>query len=170
MADQSTVLCAWCGQTLARVPLSAFGAPVWHGMCAACLGGPGSGMFPTQSLYGLSSDEYDKLPFGLMELDASGRVLSYNAAEEQLAGLSRDDTVGKNFFTEVAPCTRVQQFEGVFHEMVNRGETARETFDFVFRFAAGDRFVHIALCYEATTARALIIVQVAAPSNDGTAV
>ena len=71
--------------------------------------------------------------------------------------------LGRDFFKDVAPCTRVREFEGLFREMVEMGETARRTFDFLFRFAGGDRFVHIAMCYDAPSKRALILVQAAAP-------
>ncbi len=155
------MVCAWCGTALADVPGSAYGEPVWYGMCEPCAGGPGRGLFPTQSLYEMTAGEYDALPFGLLELDRDGTVVKYNAAEEVLSGCRRDDVLGRKFFTEVAPCTRVQEFEGVLQEMLARGEDARHAFDFVFKFAGGDRFVHVVLCYEASRERALILVQVA---------
>ncbi len=161
MTDISTVLCAWCGKTLAEVPLPHYGAPVWYGVCGSCHGGSARGLFPTQSLYGLSQPEYDALPFGLLELDPDGRVLQYNSAEESLTGLSRESVLGKLFFTDVAPCTRVREFEGTFRDMVAAGESGRQAFDFLFRFAEGDRFVHIAMCYEAVAQRAVILVQAA---------
>lgn len=171
MTQTSRVLCAWCGVELARVPLAQHGSPVWYGMCDTCAGGIGAGLFPTQNLSDLSVEAYDRLPFGLLELDAHGRVRKYNAAEETLSGLQRDAVLGRDFFGDIAPCTRVREFEGVFREMVSAGETARRTFDFVFRFAGGDRYVHIAMCYDAPSARAQILVQAAAsgqaPAPDG---
>ena len=162
MDDTTRVVCAWCGRDLAEVPLADHGSPMWYGVCAGCSTGVGKGLFPSQSLSDLSEDQYDRLPFGLLELDATGHVRKYNAAEEALSGLQRDAVLGRDFFKEVAPCTRVREFEGVFREMVERAETARRTFDFLFRFAGGDRFVHIAMCYDAPSERALILVQAAA--------
>ncbi len=165
MADTSRVVCAWCGKDLAEVPRADHGSPVWYGMCDDCSGGVGKGLFPTQSLTNLSEEVYDRLPFGLMELDAQGRVRKYNAAEEALSGLQRDAVLGRDFFKDIAPCTRVREFEGVFRDMAAEGKTARRTFDFLFRFAGGDRFVHIALCYDAPSECALILVQAAASQD-----
>ena len=169
MADTSRVVCAWCGTDLAEVPLADRDSPVWYGMCGACSGGVGKGLFPTQSLSDLSEEVYDRLPFGLMELDARGHVRKYNAAEEALSGLQRDAVLGRDFFNDIAPCTKVREFEGLFREMVVEGKTARRTFDFLFRFAGGDRFVHIAMCYDAPSACALILVQAAASQDHSAA-
>ncbi len=118
-------------------------------------------MFPTQNLYELDETEYDALPFGMLALADDGTVLVYNAAEERLSGLHRSQVVGRNFFTEVAPCTRVREFEGVFRDMVQARAPARHAFDFLFRFQSGERFVHIAIVYDAAMARAVILVQTA---------
>lgn len=94
----------------------------------------------------LSREELDVLPFGVIELDASGTVLSYNKAEERLAGRTRADVVGKNFFRDIAPCTRVQRFFGAFEVGVER-KALNEVFDFTFHFPTGDREVRIRMIY-----------------------
>lgn len=167
MARQSTVVCAWCGKQLAVMPMVDAAAPVWYGLCDTCARRPGGGLFPTQNLYGLAAADYDRLPMGLLQLSPDATILAYNSAEEALTGFARTQVIGRNFFTEVAPCTRVQAFEGVFREMVERGVTARQAFDFVFRFAGGERFVHIAMVYDASRAQALILVQAADPDAQG---
>ena len=90
----------------------------------------------------MSAAEIDELPFGAIQLDGSGTVLAYNRYEAALAGRERAKVVGKNFFREVAPCTRVREFFGAFEEGVRRRELD-EVFDFVFRFPQGDRHVRI---------------------------
>lgn len=162
MTDASTVYCAWCEAVLNEVPAVEYGVTAWYGLCASCAGGPAQGLFPTSNLAQLSEAEYDALPFGLLEVDRLGRIATYNAGEEQLSGLKRQDIIGKQFFVDVAPCTRVQEFEGVFYELFAREGSARSDFDFVFRFAGGDRFVHIAMCREPGAHTAFILVQVAA--------
>lgn len=94
----------------------------------------------------LSMEELDALPFGAIQLDRHGTVLAYNKAEERLAGRRREDVVGKNFFQDIAPCTRVQRFYGAFQAGVERHEL-NEVFDFTFRFASGARDVRIRMIY-----------------------
>lgn len=96
----------------------------------------------------LSAEALDELPFGAIELDPAGTVLSYNKAEERLAGRTRADVVGKNFFRDIAPCTRVRRFLGAFEVGVERKQL-NEVFDFTFHFPAGAREVRIRMIYSA---------------------
>lgn len=56
-------------------------------------------------LEGASNEELDALAFGVIAMDASGKVDAYNRFEAALSGLSQASVVGQNFFTAVAPCT-----------------------------------------------------------------
>ena len=60
----------------------------------------------------------DKLEFGVVAMNPSGTVERYNAAESKIAGLSAGRVIGKNFFAEVAPCTRTEDFEGRFRDNI----------------------------------------------------
>jgi photoactive yellow protein len=53
------------------------------------------------------SDEaaFDKLGFGAIALRRDGVVARYNEVEARWASLRPASVVGKNFFTQVAPCT-----------------------------------------------------------------
>lgn len=94
----------------------------------------------------LSADELDALPYGLITLDAEGRVLHYNDTESRMVGLPKHKVLGRRFFGEVAPCARVREFEGRFQELVRDPYRVRvQTFDFVFRFANGDQQVTIVM-------------------------
>ncbi|MCA9620879.1 MAG: PAS domain-containing protein [Myxococcales bacterium] len=94
----------------------------------------------------LSSEDLDGLPYGLVTLDGAGRVVHYNDTESRLAGLPKDRVIGRNFFQEIAPCTRVRQFEGRFLELVQRPAEVRvQTFDFCFRFAHSEQQVSIVI-------------------------
>ena len=94
----------------------------------------------------MSIEQLDSLPFGAIELDPSGVVLTYNRFESQFAGRAPSEVVGKNFFSEVAPCTRVRRFHGAFEDGVERREL-NEVFDFTFNFPAGQRLVRIRMLY-----------------------
>jgi photoactive yellow protein len=99
-----------------------------------------------QEIGTLSPGELDALPFGAIQLDAAGTILTYNKAEERLSGRKADLVVGKNFFQEIAPCTRVKRFHGAFETGVQRREL-NEVFDFLFRFPSGAREVRIRMIY-----------------------
>lgn len=90
--------------------------------------------------------ELDALPFGAIQLDDRGTILRYNKAEERIAGRTGSDVVGKNFFTDVAPCTRVRRFLGAFQAGIERRDL-NEVFDFTFQFVAGPRDVRIRMIY-----------------------
>jgi photoactive yellow protein len=96
----------------------------------------------------LSPLELDALPFGAIQLDATGTILTYNKAEERLSGRKADSVVGKNFFREIAPCTRVKTFQGAFEIGVQR-QQLNEVFDFLFKFPSGAREVRIRMIYSA---------------------
>lgn len=70
----------------------------------------------------MSDEEIDLLTFGLIELDAEGTVLRYNAAEADISGRPADKVIGRNFFTDVAPCTNTEEFEGRFREAIEAGK------------------------------------------------
>lgn len=94
----------------------------------------------------LGPDELDELPYGLICLDAQGRVVHYNDTESRLAKLPKDRVIGRNFFSEVAPCTRVREFEGQFYELVRDPARLRvRSFDFIFRFRHSEQHVTIVL-------------------------
>jgi len=94
----------------------------------------------------LTPAELDLLPFGAIHVDRDGIIDAYNVAEEQLASRTRDAVLGKMFFSQVAPCTRVKQFYGAFQEGVMRSQL-NEVFDFSFRFPHGTREVRIRMIY-----------------------
>jgi photoactive yellow protein len=94
----------------------------------------------------MTAAELDHLPYGMIQLDSSGRILHYNAVESSLASLRREDAIGKQFFTEIAPCTRVQEFYGRFKEGVIR-EALDTSFRFHFAFKQNPRDVTVRLLY-----------------------
>lgn len=81
----------------------------------------------------LDGKELDDLAFGAIQLDGDGTILSYNAAEAKITGRRAEDVIGKNFFKEVAPCTRRPEFYGVFQEGVKKQEL-NTMFEYVFDY------------------------------------
>jgi photoactive yellow protein len=86
----------------------------------------------------------DLLPYGIIVVDDAGKILYYNAREQEIANRRREDVLGKNFFTEVAPCTQVQEFYGRFKETMQRAGLVAD-FHFHFPFPERAREVEITL-------------------------
>lgn len=105
----------------------------------------------------LSPVELDGLPYGVIQLDRTGRILKYNAVESRLASLAQEDAVGKQFFTEIAPCTRVQEFYGRFKEGVIR-EVLDTSFKFHFAFKQAPRDVTVRLFFSKRTQTVWVLI------------
>ena len=81
----------------------------------------------------LDDKAIDGLAFGAIQLDAKGTVLSYSQMEATITGRDPKSVIGKNFFTDVAPCTRRPEFLGRFEEGVKTGKLSA-IFDYVFDY------------------------------------
>ena len=111
-----------------------------------------------ERIQSLGERELDQLPFGAIRLDADGTILSYNQTEASLAGRRKEKVLGKNFFTEVAPCTNVQEFAGKFREGVAQGNL-HTTFPYIFDFEMEPRNVWVTLFYSRETQSAWVFVR-----------
>jgi photoactive yellow protein len=145
MTMEYEALCAWCGLTLGyrEVPHS-------HGICPVCrdafLGIPL-----------LAEHELMAMPFGVIELNDNGTILTYNKAEETISGMSARDVLGRNFFQDVAPCTSVKEFEGRFKTFIS-SDSGPENFNFVFRFPGRKTNVSITFV-RSTKGTSLVLVK-----------
>ena len=107
----------------------------------------------------LTESELDSLPVGMIQLDRSGKVLKFNQTESDLARVDKGDAVGKSFFDEVAPCTKVQEFHGRFVEGVEK-KNLHTVFDYEFRFRDGRRKnVVISMFYSNSTDTVWVLVE-----------
>lgn len=94
-------------------------------------------------IFDLPESEIDGLPFGLIAVDRAGTIEQYNAYESKLSRLSKERVTGRNFFTDIAPCTAVKEFQGRFERFASEPGDGAESFDFVFPFAFGRQVVNI---------------------------
>lgn len=111
-----------------------------------------------QKIESMSEQELDSLPQGVIQLNAEGQVLRYNAYEAKLAGLQKQEVIGKNFFKEVAPCTDVKEFYGRFRE----GVAARNLhckFRYHFSFKSNPIDVTVTLFYAERDGSVWVFVQ-----------
>jgi photoactive yellow protein len=106
----------------------------------------------------VSEAELDALPYGAIQLDATGTVLRYNVFEAGLSGLNKQKVVGKNFFKQIAPCTDLQQFHGRFRDGVAAGEL-HCTFRFHFAFKLRPCDVTVTLFYNDRDKTVWVLVQ-----------
>ncbi|NKE44236.1 photoactive yellow protein [Roseomonas frigidaquae] len=75
----------------------------------------------------------DRLPFGAILVDRIGRVMKYNAQESALSSRPAGEVIGKNFFNDVAPCTKGHQFQGRFQQGVSQG-SLNTMFEYAFDY------------------------------------
>lgn len=107
----------------------------------------------------LTESELDSLPMGMIQLDRAGKVLRFNQTESELARVAKDDAVGKSFFDDVAPCTKVQEFHGRFVDGVAQ-KNLHTVFDYVFRFRDGrQKNVVISMFYSPSTDTVWVCVE-----------
>ncbi|ACA17598.1 multi-sensor signal transduction histidine kinase [Methylobacterium sp. 4-46] len=106
----------------------------------------------------LSTGEIDALDLGVVQVDSDGTILLYNRAESVFSGRSAERVVGRNFFRDVAPCTRLPAFYGRFREGVRRG-VLDEVFSFAYGFDPQPLRVRVALRGSATPGRYWIVTR-----------
>lgn len=111
-----------------------------------------------ERIQSLGENELDRLPIGAIRLDREGKILSYNQTEADLAGRRKEGVIGKNFFTDVAPCTNVQEFAGKFREGVQQG-SLHTVFPYIFDYNMDPRNVWVTLFYSNETDTAWVFVR-----------
>ncbi|WP_113907645.1 photoactive yellow protein [Aliidiomarina celeris] len=84
-------------------------------------------------LSSMSKQQLDNVAFGAIQLDGKGNILKYNAAEGDITGRDPSSVIGKNFFTQVAPCTNSPQFKGKFDEGV-KNDNLNTMFEYTFDY------------------------------------
>jgi photoactive yellow protein len=84
-------------------------------------------------LAALSSEQIDELAFGAVEVDEYGTILTYNRAESDITGRDPEEVIGRNFFTDVAPCTQSDEFYGAFRRGVAKGRLNTQ-FEYTFDY------------------------------------
>lgn len=86
------------------------------------------------SLTLLTEVQADNLDFGVTKLTDSGQIIFYNKYNyEEFADFKGADVKGKNYFTEIAPCTNNFLFSGRFKRGVAMNDLDN-VFDYVFTY------------------------------------
>lgn len=104
----------------------------------------------------LTVEELNAIPYGVVQLDLDGRVLSYNRAEaENVALIPRP--LGQHYFLEVAPSANVPEFYGRFLAGVAE-QRLDDTFTFTFSCALMPRRVMVRQYFSMRTASVWLFV------------
>lgn len=119
-----------------------------------------------ERIAGLSREEVDALPYGLMIFDHAGVVRLYNAYESRLSRRRAADVIGRNWFRDVAPCTRVGAFEGRFRAFVARADLSEVVkFEFRFHFLHGAQDVQVTFAH--TLDERVMVIVTRRPLGEG---
>jgi len=115
----------------------------------------------------LSDAQLDELEFGVSRLDWAGTILFINRAELTLTNRCSADTVGLNYFSDVAPCAAVKEFQGRFVDFVAAPDERSLTFGFFFAFGWDHKEVKITLLKPTSDdAHVYVATEIAAVSDD----
>ncbi len=106
----------------------------------------------------LTREDADKAPFGVVKVDSTGKILMYNQYESQMAGVAASAAEGKNFFTEIAPCTNNRLFFGKFQQGLQNGELDSE-FGYTFTYKMKPTNVTIRLMHDKSSKTNWVFVQ-----------
>jgi len=91
-----------------------------------------------------SDQQLDEAPFGIIKIDDEGVVEFFNQYESELSGMDPEEVTGRNFFTQVAPCTNNRLFRGRFKKGVRRGELD-ESFTYTYTYKMRPTLVDVHL-------------------------
>jgi photoactive yellow protein len=91
-----------------------------------------------------SEEQLNDAPFGIIKVDDEGTVEFFNQYESELSGMDPEEVTGRNFFTQVAPCTNNRLFRGRFKKGVRRGELD-ETFTYTYTYKMRPTLVDVRL-------------------------
>ncbi|MCU0634281.1 MAG: hypothetical protein MUE41_05370 [Gemmatimonadaceae bacterium] len=105
----------------------------------ADLGARLDALFPLVQASGTALDE---LPFGVIRIDAAGRVAFYSATESRQSGLRVHNAVGLDYFTQLAPCMNTPRVRGRIVEAAQHGAVDVEV-GHTGDFADPDRFLRV---------------------------
>lgn len=97
-----------------------------------------------RALPAMTREQIDALDFGVVQVDEAGVIKLYNRYEAELAGLTPQAVEGKNFFTQVAPCTNNDIFYGTFRKgLEERDLNVMFLYTFTYKIAPTNVKVHL---------------------------
>ena len=111
------------------------------------------------SLEAATNEQLDTLEFGVIGMDADGRVQRYNSWESKAAGLSPAKVLGHHLFTVVAPCMNNFMVAQRFDDAMSNGTTLDATIDYVLTLRMRPIKVKLRLLSAPNGAHRYVLVQ-----------
>lgn len=108
----------------------------------------------------LSQAQADSYDFGIVQVDNAGKIIIYNQYEADLAGITVQSALGKNFFTQIAPCTNNGLFFGAFKKGVAAG-SLDTAFAYTFTYKMKPTNVNIHLYHDSVSGTNWVFVKTA---------
>jgi photoactive yellow protein len=119
--------------------------------------------FAAPGLYGhlaqLSSEQLDRLDFGVIGFDAEGNVSQYNQTESEAAGLTASRVLGQPLFTNVAPCLNNFMVAQRFEDAGDDGSALDDTIDYVLTLRMRPVKVKLRLLAAPDSGKRYVLVQ-----------
>jgi photoactive yellow protein len=84
----------------------------------------------------------DALPYGALQLDPDGTILSYNHGDIPVAPFRAHQLVGRNFLRDVAPDPIARRVRNALETALGE-QGLNEAFDFDVQYPAGRRVVRV---------------------------
>ena len=106
----------------------------------------------------MTREQADSHPFGIVKVDDSGVVQMYNRWESEMAGVAPSAAEGRNFFTQVAPCTNNRLVYGRFKTGVQKGELDIE-FNYTFTYKMKPTNVVVRLLRDGSSANWVFVAK-----------
>ncbi len=108
----------------------------------------------------------DRMQFGIIELDLRGTIMAYNMGEAKVSGRNAADMIGKNFFSDIAPCTKTPEFYGRFKAGVEKGNFSAR-FDYLFNHEMNPVAVRVSMMMSTieNENRVLLLIRVLPPEE-----
>jgi photoactive yellow protein len=91
-----------------------------------------------------SEEQLNNVSFGIIQIDDEGVVQFFNKYESKLSGVPPEEALGRNFFTQVAPCTNNRLFWGRFKRGVRQG-SLDEMFTYTYTYKMRPTLVDVHL-------------------------
>lgn len=99
----------------------------------------------------------DNAVFGVIKVADSGKILLYNTWESEMSGIATANAEGKNFFTQVSPCSNNGLFFGTFKKGIASGHM-NVVFPYTFTYKMRPTNVKIHLYRDGDTKSNFIFV------------
>ena len=100
----------------------------------------------------LSRAEADTAPFGIVQMDNTGKIILYNKWESEFGGVPVATAEGKNFFTEIAPCTNNKLVAGRYRDgLESKSLNVELNYTFTYKMKPTNVTLHLLYDSDSTT-------------------